>query len=160
MDRHCLGKHGWSGLPLNLFFHGDVGNAVEQHGTGAGRHVAVFPVEAERHLTGIEYDTRGAQPEGSLFQALQDLRANAPAPIFRGNAHVTNPGLAYGAEVQPADTDSALTGIDGHEVRAVGVEGIGFAAAGLAPGGAQRFPAQIVVLPEFSGSRRLDQPDL
>ena len=53
--------HGWSGLPLNPLFHPYVGDAVEQHGTGAGRHVAVFSVETERHLTGIENDTRGAQ---------------------------------------------------------------------------------------------------
>jgi hypothetical protein len=62
--------------------------------------------------------------------------------------------------MQPADTQNALPGIDSHEVSAGDVKWIRFAAAGLVPGSAQRFPAQIVVLPEFSGSRRLDQSDL
>jgi hypothetical protein len=62
--------------------------------------------------------------------------------------------------MQPADTQNALRRIDSHEVSAGGVKWIRFAAAGLVPGGAQRFPAQIVVLPEFIGVRRLDQSDL
>jgi hypothetical protein len=62
--------------------------------------------------------------------------------------------------MEPADTENALRGVDGHEMGAVGIERVRFAAAGLVPGSAQRSPAQIVVLTEFRGSRRLDQPDL
>jgi hypothetical protein len=137
-----------------------MGDAVEQHRAGSGRHVAVFPVEPERRFTGIERDPHGTQADGFLFQAAQDPRADAPAPAFRGNPHVTDPCLAQGAEMKPADTENALRGIDGHEMDAVGIERVRFAAAGLVPGSAQRSPAQIVVSTEFRGSRRLDQPDL
>ncbi len=90
-----------------------MGDAVEQHRAGSGRHVAVLPVETERRFTGIEYDTHGTQGEGSLFQTAQDQRTDAPAPTFRGNPHVTDLGLAQGAEMEPADIEDSLPAIDG-----------------------------------------------
>jgi hypothetical protein len=118
-----------------------VGYTVEQHWTGAGCHVAVLAVETERHFTRVEHYTRGAQREGFLFQSVQNPGAYTLASIFRGHTHVTDAGLADGAEMQTPDAEHAVRRVDSHQMGAGVVERIPFAAAGLMPGRAQRFPA-------------------
>lgn len=136
-----------------------MGNLPEQHVSRSGRYITPFPVKPDRRFPSVHYDTCCPQQACPGFQGFEDKGADSAALVVCSYCHVADLTFTDRVEMQPPHAQRFMCAIHGHDMRAAFVQGVPFTAGWLAPGGAQDFPAQPVILAQLAWTGRLDDSD-